>query len=209
LTDLARWKALLDRLGAKHSVESVFAALEERYAEAHRAYHTYAHVQASLVLFDEAGHLAAHPDEVEAALWLHDVIYDPRAADNEEQSARWADRYLGEAGVPGERLLTIGELILVTRHDGVPSSVGAQLVVDIDLAILGAEQEAFDLYERQIRLEYDWVAEETFCRRRAAVLTQFLKRERIYQTPFFRERYEAQARANLARSLSRLGRAHG
>ena len=209
LTDLARWQALLDRLGAKRAVEPVFAGLRKRYAESHRAYHTYAHVQACLALFDEARHLAAHPDEVEAALWLHDVVYDPRAVDNEEQSARWADHHLGEAGDPGERILAIGELILVTRHDGVPSSVDAQLVVDIDLAILGAEQEAFDLYERQIRLEYDWVARETFCRRRAAVLTQFLERERIYQTAFFRERYEAQARANLARSLSRLGRAHG
>jgi predicted metal-dependent HD superfamily phosphohydrolase len=199
----------LDSLGAGGDAGPIFAELSERYAEPHRTYHALSHIQACLALFDEASHLTAQPHEVEAALWLHDVVYDPRAGDNEEQSARWADRRLGEVGVPGEHILTIGDLILITRHNRVPSSADAQLVADIDLAILGAGQEAFDLYERQIRQEYDWVPEETFCRRRAVVLTRFLERERIYQTSFFRERYEAQARENLARSLSRLRRAHG
>lgn len=37
------------------------------------------------------------------------------------------------------------------------------------------------------------------------MLAGFLGRESIYHTPFFRERLEARARANLARSLGRLG----
>jgi predicted metal-dependent HD superfamily phosphohydrolase len=209
VADLARWVSLLNCLGARCNVEPIFAQLCERYAEPHRAYHTLSHIYACLALFDEASHLAAHPDRVEAALWFHDVVYDPRAIDNEEQSARWAGCRLREAGVPGECALTISDLILVTRHRDVLSCVDAQLVADIDLAILGADRETFDLYERQIRQEYDWVPEGTFCRRRAAVLARFTEREHIYQMPFFRVRYEARARENLARSLSRLRRACG
>jgi len=49
------------------------------------------------------------------------------------------------------------------------------------------------------------VSEETFRAGRAKVLRQFLDRPRIYGTDFFRDRYEAGARENLARSLVALG----
>jgi predicted metal-dependent HD superfamily phosphohydrolase len=208
VTHLARWVLILNCLGAGGEIEPVFVALKERYAEPHRAYHTFAHVRSCLKLFDEAKHLASHPSEVEAALWLHDVVYDPRAGDNEKQSARWARERLEAIGIPAERLAVIEDLILVTRHDGPAFDTDARLVADIDLAILGADGKAFDLYERQIRLEYDWVPLEAFREGRAKVLKGFLQKERIYQTTFFRERYEARARENLARSLLQLGFAH-
>jgi predicted metal-dependent HD superfamily phosphohydrolase len=53
------------------------------------------------------------------------------------------------------------------------------------------------------------VAEETFRKRRAEVLEQFLGRPHIYSTALFRERYEPRARANLRRSLQALGDSHG
>ena len=72
---------------------------------------------------------------------------------------------------------------------------------------VGAAPQRFDEYEMQVRQEYAWVPEETFRRRRAEILGQFLARRHIYSTEAFRERYEPRARANLARSLSTLGRA--
>lgn len=196
---------MLSALGAGDNVEAIYAALCQRYAEPHRAYHTLAHVSSCLALFDEARHLVLCPTEVEAALWLHDVVYDPLTGDNEEQSARWAWDRLAGAGVPVARLAIIRDLILATRHDGSGSGADAQLVVDIDLAILGADWEAFDLYEQQIRQEYDWVPLDAFCEGRAKILTRFLQGEHVYQTAFFGERYEAQARENLAHSLRQLG----
>lgn len=78
------------------------------------------------------------------------------------------------------------------------------LLVDIDLSILGRTPSEFDEYENQIRQEYRWVTEETFRKGRAHILREFIRREFIYQTKFFRERYESQARENLRRSLRQL-----
>lgn len=200
----AAWISLGRRLGAGASCRDILARLVERYAESHRAYHTLDHVIHCLRWFESARHLAAYPDEVEAALWFHDVVYDPRAADNEARSAEWATAELRSTGVAEERIVRIAALIFATRHDAPPADGDAALVADIDLAILGEEPEAFDDYERRIRQEYAWVSEATFRTKRAELLERFLARSVIYHTPFFRGRLESHARRNLERSIRSL-----
>ena len=50
----------------------------------------------------------------------------------------------------------VQELILATKHKSAPATHDAALLVDVDLAILGAPVERFDEYERQVRKEYGW-----------------------------------------------------
>jgi predicted metal-dependent HD superfamily phosphohydrolase len=107
---------------------------------------------------------------VELALWFHDAVYAVRNHDNEEQSASWAQASNERAGLPnavGERL---HRLILATKHDAEPTSRDAALLVDVDLAILGAAPERFDEYERQVREEYSWVPGFLFRRKRREIL---------------------------------------
>ena len=89
---------------------------------------------------------------------------------------------------------------MATRHQAVPTGRDAQVLVDLDLAILGASSERFDEYEAQVRAEYASVPDMLFRRGRAAVLASFAERERIYMTPVLHDRLEAAARANLKRS---------
>jgi predicted metal-dependent HD superfamily phosphohydrolase len=79
------------------------------------------------------------------------------------------------------------------------------LMIDIDLAILGAPRLRFDEYEAQIRAEYGWVPGFIFRRKRREVLSEFLARDPIYSTPALRNELEAQARENLIHALRRLG----
>jgi predicted metal-dependent HD superfamily phosphohydrolase len=44
--------------------------------------------------------------------------------------------------------------VRAARDDATPLTRDAALVVDVDLAILGASAERFDEYERQVREEY-------------------------------------------------------
>jgi predicted metal-dependent HD superfamily phosphohydrolase len=204
MTNLPRWQTLWQRLGSTLNAAEVFAELETRYTEPQRAYHNLVHIADCLAQFDAARHLAGQPAEVEAAIWYHDVIYDPHASDNEAASAQWATERLRSGGTDEAITARIAALILATRHTAVPTEADAQLLVDIDLSILGRPPAVFDQYEQQIRREYDWVPEPAFRQGRAKILQGFLARERIYQTASFYDQFEEQARLNLARSLQQL-----
>jgi predicted metal-dependent HD superfamily phosphohydrolase len=107
--------------------------------------------------------------------------------------------------VPLEVSRRVAELVLATRHLTLPREPDGQYLCDIDLSILGREPEVFDEFERRIRREYAWVPEPIYRSSRSEVLAGFLRRRSIYQTEFFRARYEQAARANLERSLRDLG----
>lgn len=176
------------------------------YAEPHRAYHTRQHLAECVDELERVATLAERPAEVRLALWFHDAIYDPRAHDNELRSARLASAALRVAGADAATADRVHDLVLATTHAAPPVGRDAQLVVDVDLAILGAPEPRFAEYERQIRAEYAWVPEPAFRERRARVLRAFLDRPSIYSTAAFATRLEARARANLTRSLEALGR---
>ena len=174
------------------------------YAEPQRHYHNQQHIAECLTEFDQALHLARRPVEAELALWFHDAVYDPIRGDNEEQSAALAKRCLVEAGMgsgPGE---AVAKLVMATkRHEQDPDS-DAGLVVDVDLSILGQDEQRFSEYERQIRQEYAWVPEAVFASKRAEILQGFLAREQIFATEWFRTKYERHARRNLEASIREL-----
>ena len=198
------WCDLWKRIGAGGDPEPTLRLLTEHYGEAHRAYHTLAHIQACLRVFEEARHLAEQPDEVEFALWFHDAIYDTTASNNEVKSANLADQALQSAGVTGSVRRRVMNLILATRHPSKPLAMDEQIMVDVDLSILGEPAATFDAYDTAIRREYAWVPEEEYRRGRAALLRSFLGQDRIFHTTFFRARLENEARCNLVRALARI-----
>jgi predicted metal-dependent HD superfamily phosphohydrolase len=131
-------------------------------------------------------------------------VYDPRAADNEEKSAAFARQTLQAGGVKAEVAALTAAFILATTHATPPEDPDARYVVDVDLSILGAPPEEFDRYEAQIRAEHSFRPDAEFRERRTRLLRALLDRRRIFLTPEFAA-FEAPARANLARSLMRLG----
>jgi predicted metal-dependent HD superfamily phosphohydrolase len=153
-------------------------------------------------LFERVGALAAHPAEVEVGLWFHDAVYDVQRSDNEARSADWLREAAGAAGISADVTERVRALIMATRHAALPQGGDEQLLVDIDLAILAADDARFAEYERQIRAEYAFVPDATFAARRRAVLARFRDRERIYSTPRLHDELERAARANLARAIA-------
>lgn len=199
---LAAWQALWRELAATAD-EALFGRLVAAYSEPQRHYHTLRHLRECLDLFDEVRHLAQRPAEIELALWFHDAIYDPHRHDNEERSADWARQSVLDAGLPPDVAARVRGLVMATRHADEPEGADTRLLVDVDLSILGAAPERFDESDAQIRREYAHVPEADFRVGRCRVLRGFLERPRIYATSFFSDRFEAQARENLARAIAR------
>lgn len=175
-----------------------------RWDESHRRYHSLQHLRECLALFEENRALAGHPGEVVIALWFHDAVHEMREHDNEERSAKWAAQALTDAGASEDVVLRVQALIMATRHDGAAATADARLVVDIDLAILGAAPARFDEYERQIRDEYAHVPEPVFRAKRAEILRRFQAREPLFATPAFAARFEVAAKTNLAVAVTSL-----
>jgi len=199
---LANWNAAWRGVGVAPADSALCIELQRRYSEPQRHYHTLQHLGECLAWFEREQSMADHPGEVAIALWFHDAIYDVHAHDNEARSAEWARSAMLAAGAQAEAAERVHALVMATRHDAVPEGRDAELLVDIDLSILGAEQERFDEYERQVHAEYAFVPDEVRLPRRRAILQRFLAREAIYATPRMHALLEARARANLARSIA-------
>ena len=201
-TDLrASWQRMWSGIAASAGGDALYEEVVAHYSEGHRHYHSLQHLVECIRWLEAASALAQHPAEVEAALWFHDVICEPGRHDNEERSAWWARAALQGAGVPQESAVRVEHLVLATKHTAAPVSGDAQLLVDIDLAILGAEEPRFAEYEQQIRQEYASVPQAVFRQRRRAILRAFLDRPSIYSTGYFHAALEQRARANLGRAL--------
>ena len=201
---LDRWRYAWRQLGASMASEDLYHQLVACYSEPHRKYHTIQHLNECLTHFESIGALADHADEVELALWFHDAIYDTSKKDNEKRSAEWARDSVLAAGVSSEKANRIFELVMATTHNVLPEGRDAEILVDIDLGILGADGARFDSYEVQVREEYSFVPEFQYRQARRKVLEEFVNRKWIYSTEPFRSNYEARARDNIARSIARL-----
>jgi predicted metal-dependent HD superfamily phosphohydrolase len=188
-------------LGVSAPDTHLYEQLLERYSGRGRHYHTRRHLDECFARVDEFPDPVDHRHEIELALWFHDAVYDAHRSDNEEQSAGWARREVSRLGVAADVIERVDTLILATKHAAMPSSTDAQVIVDADLAILGAPAERFDEYERQVRAEYAWVPGFLFRRKRREILHAFLERPSIFSTAYFRAKYEAAARQNLQRSI--------
>jgi predicted metal-dependent HD superfamily phosphohydrolase len=196
--------ALWQPTGATEAASGWYERLTDAYEQPQRHYHNQQHIAECLEEFDQARHLARRPVAVELALWFHDAVYDPKAGDNEEQSAALAERCLAECGMTDTLAETVAKLVLATKNHETDTEADAGVTVDIDLSIFGRDKKRFSEYEEQIRREYAWIPELAFVSKRVEILQRFLARERIFATEWFRNKYERQARRNLEASISRL-----
>jgi predicted metal-dependent HD superfamily phosphohydrolase len=200
------WRAVAGR-----AHESIVDEVIARHSEPHRHYHTTTHVM--WVLRHTAELLAIEADTtvdgdaVTAAALFHDVIYDPRASDNEACSAALADRAMTEVGWPPSRASAVSRLILATAAPDVTEGAepGTAVLLDADLAVLGGEPQAYAAYVSAVRQEYGHVDEASWRVGRAAVLRGLLDHRPLFATATMRAARERRARGNLSAELASLG----
>lgn len=199
-----RFRQVWLQLAAVGDPEPIASDLLTRWSERHRHYHNLDHLDHCLSGLNTHRKLADDAPALQIALWFHDAVYDPRAPDNEIRSAALAREVLNRANVSSDRVDHIEKLILATRTHESDGSTDTALLLDLDLAILGSSPDAYLRYAEAIRREYAWVPEAEYREKRAAVLQRFLGRVALFLTPPFHQRYEVEARQNLATEIARL-----
>jgi len=142
-----------------------------------------------------------------AAAFYHDAVYEAAYPANERASARLARRDLAAIGWTDEAVDRVGLMIEATEHGAaeVESEGGdTAILLDADLAILGADPAGYSAYVAGVRSEYRHVDDDEWRVGRSAVLDGFLQRPTIYRTAAARDQWEERARANITAELAEL-----
>ena len=199
----------------------VFDDLVGRHRQPHRRYHGLRHVvwvlrhtrRLEAEIAECRGATGYDAVVVTAAACFHDAVYDPRVGDNEERSARLAEAQLASLDWTPERCGVVAELVRATGghladadHARGSAATERQILLDADLAVLGAEPAAYATYVNGVRGEYAHLSAAEWASGRAAVVESLLARDSLYATVPGRSWWEDRARANLTAELAGLAR---
>jgi predicted metal-dependent HD superfamily phosphohydrolase len=206
----ANWVQLVGGYGVGPAESyPVFDRLVAAYSEPHRHYHNLEHLSEMFRVARKLADFADDMSAVQLAIWFHDVVYDPKAKDNEERSASLAIELLQPLDVPEPVLVHVKAMILATAHvDADRVDADTAVLLDADLAILGAEERRYARYAADIRREYAWVPDDAYRAGRSKVLEGFLARPRIYRTERMHQTADATARDNLRKEIEHLLKSH-
>lgn len=197
----ALWRTHAHAIGAfsAERVGAVFDHLCTYYSEPHRRYHTLAHLDTLFTIVEGYGATLHEPLHVAYAAWFHDVIYDPRARDNEAMSAARAERYLTFLGAEPTLIEQTSALIRATAsHRAGAADADDRLFLDADMAILGAPRADYAAYAAGVRAEYAWLGAADWAAGRSTFLATMTNSPRLFHTDPFETSFAEQARANMA-----------
>jgi len=140
-----------------------------------RCWHGFGHLREGLELINRFHSYLADPHAVKLAWWLHDVVYDPLAKDNEQQSVNYAWALHSEKFFAQRIEQRIGQLIWKTAHFDNSDmdcydKFDGDFIHDIDLFRLGAHPDDWQRYNAQIRCEYPTVSDEDYKKGRLKAL---------------------------------------
>jgi len=187
------------RPGACSGPAAVWQEVAKRYAEPHRHYHDKSHLAHCLEELDLAAGEIREPDQVEMAIWFHDIVSGPGSTSNELQSAELFRQVASEA-MDGDFIAAVVALILVTTHSRQPYTPDHQFICDIDLASFGRPWEVFLNDSAAVKAEFQG-PDDDYYRGKKAFLEALLERPKIFLSDFFNQCYEDQARDNIQRLL--------
>ncbi|CAA6819367.1 MAG: Unknown protein [uncultured Sulfurovum sp.] len=176
----------------KKLIHTLWEEIAQRHSTEDRYYHTLQHLEH---IYKELESIKITP-LLSFATFYHDIVYDAKSNENEEQSALLAQKRLKQLTVPIKLIQKVSQLIIETKTHKASNPENA-LFLDADLSILGSNTVNYQAYAQNVRNEYVIYDDITYFGGRKKVLKHFLEQKNIYKTSHFYEKYEKQARVNL------------
>lgn len=173
------------------------------YSSKDRHYHNLKHLENMLQELEEVKQDVREMDSILFSIFYHDIIYKATKSDNEYQSALLFKKRISQTNF--KQIEYCFQQIEATKAHDLSEDSDTNLLIDIDLSILGQNWEVYETYCQQIRQEYRIYPNFMYRKGRKKVLAKMLEQNQIYKTPYFIERYESFARVNMRRELEQLG----
>ena len=194
--------------------QAAMRILSDAYCE--RGYHNFQHIGD---MMDMLGHYliitefkcdrTEHRDLLLAIFW-HDVIIE--GDDNEsaeDKSVKSLLHLASDWSVNINSSIDRDEVVGMIRATklGVKATTDKEkLIADLDKAVLGTTFVPWwTRYEEGLRMEYPEASDKEYLEGRIKFLGQLQEMDRIYQTDWFYQQFEKQARTNIANAIWRLG----
>lgn len=195
-----RWQALASGYCSDSTIiEAYWKDILNRYQEPHRAFHTVNHLQ---YIFNEL-HTVECTDSMNFSVWYHDIIYKPGSNKNKKNSAIYATAALNHLSVPKNIQHNVKIMIEATQlHHSEDNQT--QLFLDADMAILGSSSAQYSQYLKALKREFNSIPKVLYNRGRKRFIMQTLSAEKIFNSDYFGQRYEQQARENLTNEMARI-----
>ncbi len=193
------WSATFEKALFK-DLEQCFLIVTEHYSKPNRHYHNLKHIENLITQIQQLSLSADDNAILINVAVFHDVIYKAGRKDNENKSAEFAANWLSKFNLGTIESQMIFDIIRSTNtHQS--SDFLTQLFLDIDLSILGENEENYQEYIVQIRKEHIQIPNYLYKIGRKRFLKQMLSREVIFTTPEYFEAFEIDARKNLKNEL--------
>jgi predicted metal-dependent HD superfamily phosphohydrolase len=185
-------------------IENLWQEIEKKYSEKSRHYHNLFHLENMFMELESVKSRIEDFYTVSFSVFYHDIIYDASSKSNEEKSALYAAEQLQKVGLPQAIILKTENQILATKSHKKSDDPDTNYLLDADLSVLGKDSAIYFDYTRKIRQEYALYPDFLYKPGRKKVLKHFLELESIFKTELFKDKYEQQARKNIAAEIQLL-----
>ena len=194
--------------GNPERADLAFEDIVERYRTGDgRAYHNIMHVDRMLAFVESFIHLSHNPAALVAAIFGHDIVYEPQSGMNELESANIFASILEALEVDEDQINEVKRLILLTKnHKTTDSDIDGKILIDSDYEILASPDEIYERYSQQgIYAEYVLSGKtplEAYKRGRGLYLDGWIQdalNDRLFLNPEVMTAFKEQALKNFTR----------
>ncbi|ADY30065.1 hypothetical protein IX49_11200 [Cellulophaga lytica] len=174
--------------------------IEDNYLSKSRHYHNLEHLDN---MISELSKIQSEVNDLDCllfAIYYHDIIYKPTKSDNEHQSALRFENRIAKTSF--NKLSKCIAQIEATKEHKLSDDNDTNILLDLDLSVLGKSTEEYKKYSENIRKEYRIYPDFMYKKGRKKVLKSILELDSIYKTDYFKQLYEKQAKKNLTLELN-------
>ncbi|AIZ40989.1 HD domain-containing protein [Cellulophaga baltica] len=182
--------------------KTCWSALKLKYSAASRHYHNLEHLAYMFRWLVTVKSEVKNLDAMLFAIYYHDSIYSTTRSDNEHQSALYFKKMISKTSF--EAITEVMDLIEATKEHLLSADNDTNILLDLDLAVLGEKPDNYLTYAKAIRKEYYIYPDFMYRKGRKKVLMNMLNLEAIYKTDFFKSQFETTAVKNLKAELINL-----